>query len=84
MKLNRFRVLELMERAGYSTQNEFAEALGVSRQALSLWMRGRGLQLGNLAEICRILDCTPNDILVLDAPKAHAPASEASTMLQLA
>ena len=75
MHLNRFRMLELMDQAGYANQSEFADALDVTRQALSRWMRGKGFQMNSLADICRLLDCTPNDILVLDAPKAAAPAS---------
>lgn len=76
MKLNRFRVLELMENAGYKTQNELADAIGVSRQALSSWLRGGTFTVENLAALCSALGCTPNDVLNLQSlPKVTAPAS---------
>jgi DNA-binding Xre family transcriptional regulator len=75
MRLNRYRMLELMDNAGYRTQRQLADALGVTRQTMSLWMQGGGFQKDRVADLCRLLDCTPNDILVLDAPKAAAPAS---------
>jgi DNA-binding Xre family transcriptional regulator len=74
MRLNRYRVLEYMDRAGFATQGELADALGVSRQALSQWLKGSTLTLDNLGALCQLLHCTPNDILVLNsAPKVLAP-----------
>jgi DNA-binding Xre family transcriptional regulator len=75
MKLNRYRVMELMDNAGYKSQTELAEDLGVASNTVSVWLRGGGVPLARLGGLCRLLNCTPNDILVLDAPKTNAPAS---------
>lgn len=71
MKLLRFKILELMEREGISTQKNLADRIGVTQQALSAWMRGGTFTVDNLAALCVELKCSPNDILSL--PKECAP-----------
>lgn len=74
MRLNRFKVLELMEAAGWRTQAELAEHLGVTSQAFSQWMRKSNLSVESLGALCEALNCTPNDILITaPSPKAAAP-----------
>lgn len=41
LTLKKYRVLELMQKAGYRTQADFAERLGVSRTWLSALLNGR-------------------------------------------
>lgn len=75
MKLNRYRVLELMDIAGYRNQTELGERIGVAPNTVSVWMRGGNMPISRLGDLCQALHCTPNDILVLDDPKAAAPVS---------
>lgn len=74
MKLNKFRVLEYMDKQGIKHQYELAAQIGVTRQALGQWMKGESSpSLETLAKMCEILDCTPNDILKLPKDEAQAP-----------
>jgi transcriptional regulator with XRE-family HTH domain len=41
LTLKKYRVMELMEQAGYKTQEEFAAAVGVSRTWMSALLNGR-------------------------------------------
>lgn len=66
MRLNRYKVLEYMAKRRIGKQKILAEQIGVSQQALSGWLaRGETFTLDNLAALCRVLGCTPNDILDL-------------------
>lgn len=63
MRLNRFRVREYMAKRHILRQKDLADKIGVTAQALSGWMNGEPFTLDNLGVLCRVLGCTPNDIL---------------------
>lgn len=65
MKLDRFRVKELMAVNRLETQSDLATALGVSRQVLNGWMRGHTLpSRDNLFRLCALLGCTVDEIVI--------------------
>jgi DNA-binding Xre family transcriptional regulator len=76
MRIDRERVRQLMLRQGFQTFTELADHLGISKQAMSAWFGGGAFSSGNLEQLCRALKCTPNDILVMDAPNSLAPAAK--------
>lgn len=77
MRIDRWKVKQQMNRVGIRTFAEFAEQVGVTPTTVSAWFRGMGFSSDTLERICRVLDCTPNDILTLDAdPNEDAPALE--------
>lgn len=74
MKINKWKVLELMIAKRIENQAELAKRIGVTRQALSNWMSEISFPSGDsLAALCRELDCTLNDIVELPVPKTDAP-----------
>lgn len=76
MKIDREQVRRRMLHQEIQTFSELADRLGISKQALSAWFRGRPFSSANLAALCKILQCTPNDILILeDVPNALAPVA---------
>lgn len=75
MKIDREQVRRRMMHQEIQTFTELADRLGISKQALSAWFRGGPFSSANLAALCRLLQCTPNDILILvEDPNALAPA----------
>jgi DNA-binding Xre family transcriptional regulator len=75
MKIDREQVRRRMLRQEIQTFTELADKMGISKQALSQWFKGGPFASTNLAALCKILQCTPNDILILDdAPNVMAPA----------
>lgn len=74
MRVDKEQVRQRMLRQGFQTFSELAKAMDISRQALSAWFYGGPFSSTNLALLCQILKCTPNDILIMDdAPNALAP-----------
>ena len=68
------KLLKLRKMAGLS-QEEFAEQVGVSRQAVSRWEQGSALPDSfNLARICSVLNVSA-DILINDGIDLPAPAA---------
>jgi DNA-binding Xre family transcriptional regulator len=75
MRIDREQVRRRMLRQEIQTFTELAARLGVSKQALSAWFGGGPFSSANLALLCKTLECTPNDILILDdVPNALALA----------
>ena len=75
MKLNKWKVLELMIAKRIENQAELAKRIGVTRQALSNWMSGISFPSGDsLAALCGELGCTLDAIVELPLPKTDAPA----------
>ncbi len=71
LKLKRNTVLGLMHLAGYSTQEEFAAALGISRAWFSPLLNGHQSPTADqLVKISQLLHCTIEEII--DYPKAVA------------
>lgn len=70
------RLQEVRKRSGM-TQEEFAEQLQVSRQAVSKWESGRGYpELEKLLYICSRWDTTMDALFVDELPKRDAPRKE--------
>lgn len=68
LTLKKYRVLELMEAAGYKTQEELAAAVGVSRTWMSALLNGRATPTTEqLVLITRLLGATIDEIA--DYPK---------------
>ena len=56
--------LQLLRKARSMSQEQLAEALGVSRQAVSKWETGKSLPDSSLMlPLCEILSITVNDLL---------------------
>ena len=71
LKLKKNTVIGLMHLAGYSTQEEFANAVGVSRAWLSTIISGRQSPTADqLVKMAQLLNCTIEEII--DYPKAPA------------
>jgi transcriptional regulator with XRE-family HTH domain len=71
LTLKKYRVMELMEQAGYKTQEELAAAVGVSRTWMSALLNGRATPTTEqLVTITRLLGASIDDIA--DYPKAQS------------
>ncbi len=63
------------------SQEELAEKLGVSRQAVSKWEVGTASpELANLKALCELFNVSPNEILGYDISKYQAPSLEKKRM----
>lgn len=86
------KIMTLRRQKGWS-QEELADRLGVSRQAVSKWESGAAQpELGKVAELARLLGVRVDDLLSDDAPLApdadapaerHVTPEEAGTYLSL-
>lgn len=63
MRLDRYKVKLRMAMAGIENQRELADKVGVTPQTISNWLNGEMPTLDNVGALCRVLNCTPNDIL---------------------
>ena len=73
----------LRKQNGNLTQEQLAQALGTTKRVVGSWERGETqITLEDAIEVCRVLNCTPNDLCgwYIDNPqdalvaKADAPA----------
>lgn len=66
----RLRLKELRKAAGFATQKEFADYLGIKERKYASWERGEvGIPLEDAFTLCEALKCTPNDLCGFpDAP----------------
>lgn len=72
MELDVTAIRVFMALRGIKTQRELSTRLGLSDNATSELLLGkRQPTLDTVGALCRVLDCTPNDVLVYD-PKAVA------------
>ena len=70
------RLAELRKQHGLS-QEDLADKLGVSRQAISKWERGEASpDTDNLIELAKIYNISLDDLLGLDAPKQEKEEKE--------
>ena len=77
LKLKKYKVLELMEAAGFNTQSDLADDLGVSRTWVSALLNGRATpSTDQLVRLTQLLKCSIDDIA--DYPKAPALARVAA------
>lgn len=57
------RLKELRKAAGFATQKEFADYLGIKERKYASWERGEvGIPLEDAFVLCEALKCTPNDL----------------------
>ena len=69
--------LQEVRRASGMTQEQFAEDLKVSRQAVSKWESGRGYpEMDKILYICNRYGVTPNELFCEEVPHAAAQADE--------
>lgn len=83
MRLDKFHVMKHMAINRIETQSELAGKIGVARASLSNWLNGVTFpDSDNMAILCDVLKCTPNDIidLSLSAPKGTALATQIPPM----
>lgn len=77
MELDIRAIKVLMAQRGIETQRELAAMVGLSDNAISELFLGKRIpSLETVGALCRVLACTPNDILIVSAPKAQAPADQ--------
>lgn len=70
--------LQQLRRANGLTQEQFAEQLQVSRQAVSKWESCRGYpEIEKILYICNRYGVTPNDLFCEEVPLCRADAAEA-------
>ena len=64
MKINKFKVKELMAKKGIKTQTELAEMLGVSKNQLSNILSEKFNPIkSNVIELAKFLEVNPLDII---------------------
>ena len=63
----RFNLKALLEEKG-KTRYWLSKQTGISHQNLTKMTRGaaRGFRLETVEVLCQVLDCTPNDLFVID------------------
>lgn len=66
------RLKELRRAAGFKTQKEIADALGVKERTYASWEREEvGISLDQAYEICEVIGCTPNDLCGWEYKDVH-------------
>jgi putative transcriptional regulator len=60
--------------------NDLADAVGLSIQNLSILKTGkaRAIRFSTLSALCRVLDCTPGDLLEFDDVETNLPDLDAA------
>lgn len=75
--------LAALRKAKGLSQEEVAERLGVSRQAISKWENGlTSPEMANIAKLCEILEVSPNRLLGFDEPENETPVQNQPTKRQ--
>lgn len=71
-RISRVKVLRLMlDRWGTVEQKELAVRVGLTEASVSRLLSGQGFTSETLTKFCTALDCTPNDILVVNGDNLH-------------
>ena len=71
--------LQAVRRAAGLTQEQFAEELKVSRQAVSKWESGRGYpEMEKILYICNYYGVTPNDLFCEEIPRCTAEQTDST------
>lgn len=66
-----YQNLSALRKSKNLSQEEIADRLGVSRQAISKWENGQALpETANVMKLCEILEVTPNELLGYEEQKA--------------
>lgn len=75
-----FNLALLRAERGKLTQRDVAEATGLSQKTISALETGtsKGVEFSTIAKLCDYLDCSPNDLLVLEDEVEYIPVSEES------
>lgn len=72
LTLRKYRVLELAEKAGFQTQEELANAVGISHNWMSALINGRAMpSTEQLVRLAQLLGSSIDEIA--EYPKAEAP-----------
>lgn len=76
-----YQNLSALRKSKNLSQEEIADRLGVSRQAISKWENGQTLpETANIMKLCEILEVTPNELLGYEEskpqPTAETPYNE--------
>lgn len=67
-----YQNLSALRKSKNLSQEEIADRLGVSRQAISKWENGQALpETANIMKLCEILEVTPNELLGYEEHKAQ-------------
>ena len=67
-----YQNLSALRKSKNLSQEEIADRLGVSRQAISKWENGQALpETTNIMKLCEILEVTPNELLGYEEYKAQ-------------
>lgn len=79
-KYVRFNLAFMRAVRGKLTQREVALATGLSQKTLSALETGtsKGVEFSTVARLCQFLQCTPNDLLVLEDEIVDVAPSEES------
>lgn len=75
-----FNLALLRAARGKLTQREVAEATGLSQKTISALETGtsKGVEFSTIAKLCDFLECSPNDLLVLEEEVEYIAVSEES------
>lgn len=70
----RFNVLDLLEQK-HKTRYWLAKEMGMSYQNLIRLVNNetKGIRLETIEILCQVLECTPNDLFVIDLHKPEGP-----------
>lgn len=72
MKINKVKVKEAMDRIGLKTQKELAQAMGITKNQLSVILSESYNPIKSSVEnLCRALGVVPEDILALSSTEEH-------------
>jgi transcriptional regulator with XRE-family HTH domain len=56
--------IKMLRESNDMLQQELADKLGVTRQAISAWEQGRALpRMGTIEQLCEALKCTKDDLI---------------------
>ncbi len=75
-----FNLALLRAARGKLTQREVAQATGLSQKTISALETGtsKGVEFSTIAKLCDYLECSPNDLLVLEEEIDYTPVSQKS------
>jgi len=59
----RLKLLEMMEKAGVKSQLELHRITGLSQTTITKMRRHHSFRHDSLDKLCRVLDCSPGDLL---------------------
>ena len=71
-------IAKMRKEAGFSTQEHFAEALGLPRSTIGKWEAGLCVPgIKNLQRLAKMLNCTVDELLAESPPEEQEKAAPA-------